>query len=78
VQASVRPRYCGELRYLCEGDEAVKEVSQGEIANGLLGELLKVFNNYEGTLFVPTALGVLELIKIQLILEHMQKQKDGT
>lgn len=56
----------------------MKEVSQGEIANGLLGELLKVFNNYEGTLFVPTALGVLELIKIQLILEHMQKQKDGT
>lgn len=54
----------------------MKDISQGAVANGLMGEILKVINNYEGTLFVPTALGVLELVKIQLVLEHVQKQKE--
>jgi len=53
----------------------MKDISQGAVANGLMGEILKVINNYEGALFVPTALGVLELVKIQLVLEHVQKQK---
>ena len=54
----------------------MKDFSQAEMANGLLSEFARVFNNYEGTMIVQTAIGVLELMKIQLVLQHMQKQNE--
>lgn len=44
----------------------------GKIAQGLVDELLAVIHKYDETMVLPTALGCLELVKQQLIQEHME------
>jgi hypothetical protein len=44
----------------------------GDLAQGLVDALLKVIHKYDETMVVPTVLGCLELVKHQLILEHME------
>lgn len=44
----------------------------GAIAQGLVDELLAVIHKYDETMVLPTALGCLELVKQQLIQEHME------
>jgi hypothetical protein len=43
----------------------------GNLTQGLVDELLAVIHKYDETLLLPTALGCLELVKQQLIQDHM-------
>jgi hypothetical protein len=51
-------------------------LSQGKLADGLLGELLEVIYKYEETMILPTVLGILDIVKVQLIEEHMVEDDD--
>ena len=42
-------------------------LSQGKLAQGLTDELLKVIYKYDESLYVPTVLGVLEIVKHQVL-----------
>jgi hypothetical protein len=44
----------------------------GDLAQGLVDELLAVIYKYEETMVLPTVLGCLEIVKQQLISEHME------
>ena len=46
-------------------------VNQGQLAGGLVDELLEVIHKYDETLYTSTVIGVLELVKQQLINEAM-------
>jgi hypothetical protein len=46
--------------------------SQGKLADGLVDELLKAIHKYDETLYMSTVIGVLELVKQQLINESME------
>lgn len=47
-------------------------LSQGKLADGMLAELLAVIYKYEDTMILPTVLGILDIVKVQLIQEHME------
>ena len=47
-----------------------------KLAQGLTDELLEVIYKYHETMPVVTVLGVLEVIKAQLIAEHTEKEDD--
>ena len=51
-------------------------LSQGKLADGLLGELLQVIYKYEDAMILPTVLGILDIVKVQLIEEHMMGDED--
>jgi hypothetical protein len=42
-------------------------LNQGKVAGGLADELLEVIHKYDETLYMATVIGVLELVKQQLI-----------
>ena len=46
-------------------------LNQGKVAGGLVDELLEVIHKYDETLYTSTVIGVLELVKRQLIDEAM-------
>lgn len=46
-------------------------LNQGKVAGGLVDELLEVIHKYDETLYTSTVIGVLELVKRQLIDETM-------
>lgn len=48
----------------------------GDLAQGLVDELLAVVHKYEETMVVPTVLGCLELVKQQIILNHIEEDDD--
>lgn len=48
----------------------------GEIAQGLVDELLAVVHKYDETMVLPTALGCLDLAKAQLIQDHMEDDEE--
>ena len=51
-------------------------LSQGKLAGGLVDELLDVIHRYDDSLYVVTVLGCLELVKQQLILDHIEVVED--
>jgi hypothetical protein len=51
-------------------------LSQGKLADGLVDELLEVIYKYHETMYMATAIGVLELVKQQLIHESMEREDD--
>jgi hypothetical protein len=51
--------------------EVMGIVNQGQLAGGLVDELLEVIHKYDETLYTATVIGVLELVKRQLIDEAM-------
>lgn len=51
-------------------------LSQGKLADGLLGELLEVVYKYEEAMILPTVLGILDIVKVQLIEDHMEAMKE--
>lgn len=51
-------------------------LSQGKLADGMLGELLAVVYKYEDTMILPTVLGILDIVKYQLIQDHMEDEDD--
>ena len=48
----------------------------GNLTQALVDELLAVVHKYDETLLLPTALGCLELAKLQLLQEHMDEEDD--
>jgi len=48
----------------------------GNLTQGLVDELLAVVHKYDNTMMLPTALGCLDLVKAQLIQEHMEDDED--
>jgi hypothetical protein len=48
----------------------------GDLAEELVTELLEVVHRYDETMVVATVLGCLELVKQQLISEHIEPEDD--
>jgi hypothetical protein len=48
----------------------------GELTQGLVDELMELIHKYNETLMLPTVLGCLEIVKQQLILEHMEEDDE--
>ena len=51
-------------------------LSQGKLADSLVDELLEAIHKYDETLYMATVIGVLELVKQQLIQESMEVDDD--
>jgi hypothetical protein len=51
-------------------------LSQGKLADGLVDELLQVIHKYDEAMYMATAIGVLELVKQQLIQESMEREDE--
>jgi len=49
---------------------------QGSLAQKLVDELLDVVHKYDEVFLLPTALGCLDLAKLQLLQEHMEEDED--
>jgi hypothetical protein len=47
-----------------------------KLAQGMTDEILNVIYKYHETMPVATVLGVLEIIKAQLLAEHMEDEDD--
>ena len=47
-------------------------LNQGKLAGGLADELIAVIRKYDETIYMSTAIGVLELVKQQLIQENVE------
>lgn len=50
-------------------------LNQGELAQGLVDELLEVIHRYDEAFYMSTVIGVLELVKQQLINEALEDDK---
>ena len=51
-------------------------LSQGKLADGLVDELLEAIHKYDETLYMATVIGVLELVKQQLINESIDREDE--
>jgi hypothetical protein len=51
-------------------------LNQGKLADGLVDDLLKVIHKYDETLYMATVIGVLELVKQQLINDSLENEDD--
>ena len=51
-------------------------LSQGKLADGLVDDLLEAIHKYDETLYMATVIGVLELVKQQLIAESLENNND--
>lgn len=52
-------------------------LSQGKLADGLVDDLLEAIHKYDETLYMSTVIGVLELVKQQLIHESIGRENDN-
>jgi hypothetical protein len=48
----------------------------GDLAQGLVDELLATIYKYEETMVLPTVLGCLDLVKHQLLLDHTEEDDE--
>lgn len=51
-------------------------LSQGDVAEGLVNELLALVHEFDDTLYMSTVIGCLELVKQQLINDCMEDTDD--
>jgi len=51
-------------------------LSQGKLADGLVDDLLETIHKYDETLYMATVIGVLELVKQQLIQESLEREDE--
>jgi len=51
-------------------------LNQGDIAQGLVDELLEVIHKYDDTMYMSTAIGCLEIVKQQLIADSLENADD--
>ena len=51
-------------------------LNQGKVAGGLVDELLELIHKYDETLYMSTVIGCLELVKQQLINDHVGDDDD--
>jgi hypothetical protein len=54
------------------GGGAEMNLNQGKVAQGLVDELLILIHCYDESLYLPTVLGCLELVKQQLINDSLE------
>ena len=54
----------------------MKLPDQGALAQGLTDELLAVVHKYDESMYLPTVLGVLEIVKFQLMAEHVDDEEE--
>ena len=47
-------------------------INQGKVASGLVDEMLELISKYEETLYISTVIGVLELVKQQIINDNVE------
>jgi len=50
--------------------------NQGKLADGLLKELLEVIHKYDESMYMVTVLGVLRLVEVQLIEDHLEESEE--
>jgi len=48
------------------------KLNQGKVAQGLVDEMLEMIHKYDETLYMSTVIGVLELVKQQLINDSLE------
>lgn len=48
----------------------------GDLADSLTEELMEVIRRYDESLLVPTVIGCLELVKQQIIVNHIEEDDD--
>jgi len=51
-------------------------LSQAKLADGMVCELLDVIYKYEDSMILPTVLGILDIVKVQLIEDSMPEDDD--
>lgn len=51
-------------------------LNQGKVADRLVNEMLDLIHKYDGTLYMATVIGCLELVKQQLIIESLDNEDD--
>lgn len=51
-------------------------LSQGKLADGLVDDLLEAIHKYDEMLYMATVIGVLELVKQQLINDSLESEDD--
>ena len=51
-------------------------LNQGKLANGLVDDLLAAIHKYDEAMYMSTVIGVLELVKQQLITESLHTEED--
>ena len=51
-------------------------LAQGKLANGLVDELLVLIHKYDDSMYMCSVIGVLELVKQQLITESLNTEDD--
>ena len=51
-------------------------LNQGDIAQGLVDDLLEVIHKYYDTMYMSTAIGCLEIVKQQLIADSLENADD--
>ena len=54
----------------------MKNLNPMELAAGMTEELMDVIAKYENAMLLPTVLGILDVIKFDLIRDHMQMVED--
>jgi hypothetical protein len=47
-----------------------------DIAQGLVDEVLAVLHKYDESVLLPTVLGCLDIVKMQLLQEHMEEDDE--
>jgi hypothetical protein len=47
-----------------------------DIAQGIVDEVLALLHKYDESVLLPTVLGCLDIIKAQLLQEHMEEDDD--
>ena len=51
-------------------------LNQGKVAGGMFQELMDVIDKYDDSTYLPTVLGVLDLVKWQLIENHIEEEDE--
>lgn len=54
----------------------MKNLTQADLAQGLNDELLDVIWKYHEAMLVPTVLGVLDVVKYTILMEHMDDEDE--
>ena len=52
------------------------KLTQGDLSQSLTDEILELISEYDGSLYLPTVLGALDLVKLQLVADHMEEVED--
>ena len=52
------------------------KMTDGKLAKAMFVEIMQVIEKYDGTLYVPTVLGVLEVAKIEIVQASLRGADD--